>query len=527
MKRLIFLIAILLSLPAFATTVSGTRVQQGVGQILASGSWCFAGSGCFTVTNGVFSGTVTAGSNTVTVVSGATTYLTVPAVIINGTSFTWDTFILSGSATGIGAPYIACTTTATYTQTDTGTAWACNNVAGQPTWQVASTGAVSPSGSYTGWTTPNFVCTAPCTYTDYSLSPFWSTTANSGFSANSWIQINPANSALFSAIGPGQNTTSAMNVGAGASLTSTGGLISATALNSANVTGNPTTTGQCLLSTSTTGASWGTCGSGGSGTVTSFSASGWPSWLSPTVATPTTTPALSVSASAIPNAALASSAITINGTVMSLGGSYTLGGGSGSVTSFSAGNLLPLFTTSVTTATSTPALAFTLSNAAAGTVLGNPTGSSAQPSFTASPVVTSITAGSVTDSGLTAGNCVQAGTGGVLMTTSGACGSGGGSSSQFSLILVDTSTSLRYSLAVRDGQLRVTSLGSTGTASPVNGIYSGSNYYEIAVTNGALNIITKTSSYPAQSEYQLVDTLLGSLYDITVTAGGALQIAVN
>jgi hypothetical protein len=56
-------------------------------------------------------------------------------------------------------------------------------------------------------------------------------------------------------------------------------------------------------------------------------------------------------------------------------------GSGGTVTTFSAGNLSPLFTTSVATATSTPALTFTLSNAAANTVFGNCTGSSAAPSF--------------------------------------------------------------------------------------------------------------------------------------------------
>jgi hypothetical protein len=56
-------------------------------------------------------------------------------------------------------------------------------------------------------------------------------------------------------------------------------------------------------------------------------------------------------------------------------------GGGGGVTSFSAGTLSPLFTTSVATPTTTPALSFTLSNAAAGTVLGNNTGGSAAPAY--------------------------------------------------------------------------------------------------------------------------------------------------
>ena len=57
-------------------------------------------------------------------------------------------------------------------------------------------------------------------------------------------------------------------------------------------------------------------------------------------------------------------------------------GGTGTVTSFSAGSLSPLFTTSVATATTTPALSFSLSNAAAFTLFGNNTNASAAPSYT-------------------------------------------------------------------------------------------------------------------------------------------------
>lgn len=57
------------------------------------------------------------------------------------------------------------------------------------------------------------------------------------------------------------------------------------------------------------------------------------------------------------------------------------GGGGGSVTNFLAGNLSPLFTTSVATSTTTPNLSFILSNAGAHTVYGNNTGVSAAPTF--------------------------------------------------------------------------------------------------------------------------------------------------
>lgn len=53
----------------------------------------------------------------------------------------------------------------------------------------------------------------------------------------------------------------------------------------------------------------------------------------------------------------------------------------GTITSFSAGNLSPLFTSLVATATTTPALTFALSTAAANKVFGNCTGSTAAPSY--------------------------------------------------------------------------------------------------------------------------------------------------
>lgn len=58
----------------------------------------------------------------------------------------------------------------------------------------------------------------------------------------------------------------------------------------------------------------------------------------------------------------------------------------GTVTTFSAGNLSPLFTTSVATPTTTPALAFTLSNAAQNSVLAGPvSGGAGAPSYQTAP----------------------------------------------------------------------------------------------------------------------------------------------
>jgi hypothetical protein len=81
----------------------------------------------------------------------------------------------------------------------------------------------------------------------------------------------------------------------------------------------------------------------------------------------------------------AGSNITITPSGHTLTIASTGGGGSGTVTSFSAGNLSPVFTTSVATATTTPALTFALTNAGGGTVFGNSATSSGAPAYTATP----------------------------------------------------------------------------------------------------------------------------------------------
>lgn len=76
------------------------------------------------------------------------------------------------------------------------------------------------------------------------------------------------------------------------------------------------------------------------------------------------------------------------GSGLSLSGTTLTATSTGTVTSFSAGNLSPLFTTSVATATTTPALTFALSNAAANTYFGNATGSTGAPSYTTAGALT-------------------------------------------------------------------------------------------------------------------------------------------
>lgn len=66
------------------------------------------------------------------------------------------------------------------------------------------------------------------------------------------------------------------------------------------------------------------------------------------------------------------------------------GGGTGTVTSFSSGNLAPLFTTVVATSTTTPALSFSLSSAAADSWFGNGTASPGPPAFNTTPLPASL-----------------------------------------------------------------------------------------------------------------------------------------
>lgn len=87
--------------------------------------------------------------------------------------------------------------------------------------------------------------------------------------------------------------------------------------------------------------------------------------------------------------------------------------GSGTVTSFSSGNLSPLFTTTVATATTTPALSFTLSNATANTVFAGPTsGGAAAPTFRAlvNADIPSAAGGFILDGGNTTGAAITVGT---------------------------------------------------------------------------------------------------------------------
>lgn len=94
---------------------------------------------------------------------------------------------------------------------------------------------------------------------------------------------------------------------------------------------------------------------------------------------------------------------------VSTGVSARGGSTGGGVSSFSAGNLSPLFTTGVATPTTTPALSFTLSNFAANTVFAGPASGAAAPPTARALVAADLPAGIVTSVSGTAGQIASTG----------------------------------------------------------------------------------------------------------------------
>ena len=186
------------------------------------------------------------------------------------------------------------------------------------------------------------------------------------------------------------------------------------------------------------------------------------------------------------------------------------GGGGGSVTSFSSGNLSPLFTTSVATPTTTPALSFSLNTQSPNTVFAGPvSGGAATPTFRALVSTDIPVPGSTGD--------ILYNNGGVLgaaLTTITAAGS---------LTLPDTQV-IKWGGSAYSGvglsQLAADTLAvGNGTESDVSG----------AMAMTAL-ILYGSSYYSAYDAYQTT-ILSGALQDWSLvlpeTAGTAGQVLVN
>jgi hypothetical protein len=268
-------------IPVAALSYDYTTVN---GQICALGSTCTIPSSAANITVG-----------TTTVTNGTSNY-----ILYDNSGVLGNLAIIPNSAGGTGVntaastgvPVIASGSWGIYNTACSGAGYALNY----------STGALSCNSAINAATLE--------TYTWETPKAIGSTTPNTG--AFTQVSVGGLISGNYVLAGPQSTVT-------------TGWIFDWT---------SPTTTATSILSQYsgclevTSGVISGTgsaCGSG-SGGVTSFSApsASWPSWLVPTVTNSTTTPSLAVTASVIPNSALANSATTVNGQTCTLGSSCTV-----------------------------------------------------------------------------------------------------------------------------------------------------------------------------------------------------------
>jgi lysophospholipase L1-like esterase len=192
-KKLIALLAFLacLAWPSAAsaqtTAVFGTGVQDGTGAIMGSGTWCFA-SNCLSVSSGAFSGTVTSGTQTVTVVNASSvTVLTIPNVYIpSGSAFNWNSYVVTPNAqiSGVGQPYQPSWVGSTYTGTSPTQTLYGQSYSGQVAWGPVQSPA--SSGLTTGYGAPTFACVSPCLFTRIDTQTAYIVIGPIGAASSTW-----------------------------------------------------------------------------------------------------------------------------------------------------------------------------------------------------------------------------------------------------------------------------------------------------------------------------------------------------
>lgn len=200
-----------------------------------------------------------------------------------------------------------------------------------------------------------------------------------------------------------------------------------------------------------------------------------------------------------------------NGFVLTAGSGVTFTPGSrtliisatglgGTVTSVSSGDLSPLFTTNVANPTTTPALSFTLTNAAANTYFGNATGAPAAPSYTAAGALSktddtnvTLTLGGSPTVALLASISLTLGWFGELSLTRG--GTNANLTAVAGAVAYSTASAIALTAAGSSGQL----FQSAGTGTPV---WTTATFPTVAGALGSIlisdgtNYIASTSLWP-------------------------------
>jgi hypothetical protein len=221
----------------------------------------------------------------------------------------------------------------------------------------------------------------------------------------------------------------------------------------------------------------------------------------------------------------------------------TGGGGTGTVTNFTAGNLSPLFTTAVATGNSTPALSFSLSNAAGYSLLGNNSGSTGAPAYnTLTSYLDTIgnAQGTLLYRGPTQWVPLAPGTSGYVLQTNGASANptwaavasgaaGANPSASVGLTAVNGSatTFLRSDGAPALSQAIVPTW--TGLHTFTGGITFGSSTGSVQATAGVLSVIsnTGTGNNVLATSPTLVTPILGTPTSVTLTNATGLPLSTG
>lgn len=184
------------------------------------------------------------------------------------------------------------------------------------------------------------------------------------------------------------------------------------------------------------------------------------------------------------------------------------GGGGGGVSSFSAGNLSPLFTSNVATATTTPALTFSLTNAAAHTYFGNATASSGAPSYTANAALTktddtnvTLTLGGAPTTALLEATSITVGWTGTLGVARGGTNIASYAVGDI-LIATGTTTLSKLAIGTATQQLRVNAGATaleyftpTAAINSLNGLTATTQTFATGTSGSDFNISSTTSTH--------------------------------
>lgn len=192
------------------------------------------------------------------------------------------------------------------------------------------------------------------------------------------------------------------------------------------------------------------------------------------------------------------------------------GGGSGTVTSFSAGDLSPLFTTSEATATTTPALTFSPINAAANTWFGNATGSAAAPAFNATAIPVGIGG---------TGASALAGNGAVIMNAGGTAQSVVAPGSNGNVLTV--AGGIWTSAAPTGGTAKIPVYDTAGSIKLLDYPNTGGDTSSIKVGNGAgtgQNANSKNNVFVGSDAGKGVTTGAGNVFIGGLAGGGSSAV---